>query len=79
MTAILPDEIKMINPQTRRVFAAHPCVTANGNYIYDPMKDAYRYRIEIPGVESSMVVVDVRDSQIRNFLQTKKPIPVPHA
>jgi len=79
MMALLPDQIRMINTETKAVFWAHPCLSLNGCYLYDPMKDAYRYRIEIPGVEVSMIVVNVTDRQLRDFLRTKIPIPVPHA
>ena len=79
MTVVLPDEIKMVNTETKAVFSAHPCVSLKGNFLFDPLKQAYKYRIKIPGVEVSMIVVDVTDDQLRNFVRNKQPIPVPHA
>lgn len=79
MMAVLPDEIRMINTETKGVFSAYPCISPSGKFLFDPVKQAYKYRIRIPGVELSMIVVDVTDRQLREFMRTKTPIPVPHA
>ena len=79
MMAMLPNEIRMVNTETKVIFYAHPCVSLRGNFLFDPVKRAYKYRIALPGVEVSLIVVDVTDKQLRDYAKTKAPIPVPHA
>lgn len=65
-----PGEIRVMNPDSRAVFRAHP------TGYYAPFKDAYQYRVKIPGVEISFVVIDIPTRELRRYLWTKKPIPV---
>jgi hypothetical protein len=71
---IPPGEIKMVNIDGRS-FLAHPCRTVEGRgYIYNPVLDAFRFRVAIPGVEVSLIVVPVTTSELREFVNTGKPV-----
>jgi hypothetical protein len=65
-----PGEIRVVNPESRAVFRAHP------TGLYAPMKDAFQYRVKIPGVELSLVTIDVTSRELRAFLFDGQPIPV---
>jgi hypothetical protein len=78
MMAVLPNEIRLVN-HNKIVFTAIACVSLDGNFLYNPYRDAYQYRVQIPNVEISMIVVEVTDRQLREFMANKQPIPMPYA
>ncbi len=65
-----PGEIRVINPVSRVVFKARP------TGLYAPSKDAYQYRVMLPGIEESLVVIDVTTAELVEFMFDSEPIPV---
>lgn len=62
-----PGTIRVINPDSRAVFEAHP------TGIYSPANDTFQYRVEPP---YSLVVLDIPTSELRHFILFGNPIPV---
>lgn len=65
-----PGEIRVINPQSRAVFKAHP------TGLYSRERNVFQYRVDIPGIDISFVVIEVTSAELTNFLLNGKPIPV---
>ena len=75
---IPPGEIVMINANGRK-FKAHPShrenfTTFQTEYLYNPAKATFQYRVQIPGILISMVVIDVSEAELRRFVNTGKPV-----
>lgn len=79
-----PGEIVMMNREGK-IFRAHVCerrnpVTNEQEWLFNPIKRTFQYRVHIPGVELSLVVIDVTRQQLRDHIRTSIPIPIiPHA
>lgn len=43
-------------------------------YLYHPAKQAFQYRVIIPGVDVSFVVQDVTERELRHHLLTGTPV-----
>jgi hypothetical protein len=73
---IPPGEITMVNLDGD-VFRARVS-RRNGfggpEFLYNPAKQAFQYRVIIPNVEVSMVVVDVTERELRHHLLTGTPV-----
>jgi hypothetical protein len=71
-----PGEITVVNIDGRR-FKAIPS-RRNGlggaEYLFNPSKDAFQYRVQIPGIILSMVTVDVTKRELQEFVKTGKPV-----
>jgi len=66
----------MVNKAGGR-FKANPCSRdgLNGKeFLYNLAKDAFQYRVQIPGVILSLVVIDVTQRELREFVKTGKPV-----
>lgn len=75
---IPPGEIVMINTSGRK-FKAHPSYRPNNRsmdieYLYNPAKAAFQYRVQIPGIAISMITIDVSETELRKFVNTGKPV-----
>jgi hypothetical protein len=71
-----PGEINMIN-QDRAVFRARISQrdgVAGKEYLYNPSKGAFQYRLIIPSIGDSMIVQDVTENELRQYLLTGKPV-----
>lgn len=72
-----PGEIMMINANGRK-FKAFPSkrmpALGGEEYLFNPAKNAFQYRVDIPGIIISMVVIDVTERELREFVNTGKPV-----
>lgn len=74
---IPPGEIRLINREGKK-FTASPSTRINAKgeteWLYNPFKQAFQYRVNIPGVLISMVTVDVTERELRKYLQNGTPV-----
>jgi hypothetical protein len=66
---ILPSEITMVNLDGV-TFRARP------TNLYNKVRQAFQYRVILPGVAISMVVIDVTENELRDHLRTGKPVTI---
>jgi hypothetical protein len=73
---IPPGEITMVNldGDVFRARASQRDGVTGREYLYNPAKQAYQYRVLIPNVALSMVVVDVTERELRHHLLTGTPV-----
>lgn len=64
---IAPGEITMINREGK-IFYANP------TGLYDPVRQVFQYRVKIPNVESSLVVVDVSKYELSRHIRFGTPV-----
>ena len=75
---IPPGEIITINHRGTR-FKAHPSYRCNAvssemEYLYNPAKATFQYRIEIPGILISLITIDVTERELLEFVNSGKPV-----
>jgi hypothetical protein len=63
-----PSEIQVVNHRGQ-TFRARPTGIR-------PSAESYQYRIEIPGIAFSLVVVNVTESELREHLLSGKPVQI---
>lgn len=62
-----PGEVTMIN-HSGHVFRAHP------TGVFHPRQKSFQYRLQIPGVKLSLIVVTLTEAQLNSYLRTLTPI-----
>ena len=64
-----PGEISVINPQSRLIMRANCTGVQNS-------ATTHQYRIHIPGMNFSLVCIDVSEAELRDYIKTAKPVTV---